>query len=53
MALVRSPGSARNSAKPSKNSQYSMAMGRLRALNAEVADHERIPRMRELHLVRR
>jgi hypothetical protein len=41
------------SAKPSKNSQHSMAMGRLRALNAEVADHQRIPRMRDLHLVRR
>jgi hypothetical protein len=41
------------SAKPSKNSQHSMAMGRLRALNAEVADHQRIPRLRDLHLVRR
>ena len=41
------------SAKPSKNSQHSMAMGRLRALNSEVSDHQRIPRVRDLYLVRR
>jgi hypothetical protein len=41
------------SAKPSKNGQHSMAMGRLRALNAEVADHRRIPRVRNLYLGRR
>jgi hypothetical protein len=41
------------SAMPSKNSQHSMAMGRLRSLNTEVAEHQRIPKMRELQLVRR
>jgi hypothetical protein len=41
------------SAKPAKNGQHSMAMGRLRKLNAEVADHQRIRRVRDLHLVRR
>lgn len=38
------------SAKPSKNGQHSMAIGRLRALNAEVADQWRIPRLRDLRL---
>jgi hypothetical protein len=37
----------------SKNGQHSMAMGRLRALNAEVTNHQRIPRVRDLHLLRR
>jgi len=41
------------SAKPSKNGQHSMAMGRLRALNAGVPNDQRVPQMRNLHLVPR
>jgi hypothetical protein len=39
--------------KPWKSGQHSMAMGRLRDLNKEVADHQRIRRVHDLHLFRR
>jgi hypothetical protein len=47
------PSSQCASAKPSKNGQHTMALGRLQKLDAEVRNDQKIPRVRELHLVRR
>jgi hypothetical protein len=41
------------SERPSKNGQHSMALGRLCKLAGSVAKHQKVPRIRELHLVRR